>query len=598
MVFVGFLFSGCDDAQLTGPTKDSNNDIAKSCTTPVDCGGASCINGKCQASTTPTNNQTQPNNQTSNNQTGETCAKRALCGSCDVSCQVGTVGPSSGTPFDIAADGSGGVVLDADGHITLEAPGTAGASHYVWIANTGQGTISKVDSRTYEEVARYLTGPHGTSNDPSRTSVNNYSDVYVGNRSGMSVTKIANGANCRDRSGDGIINTSTGANDVKPFGQDDCVLWNTPLTDGGIIRAIAAQDGSDGPVVWVGGWNGVIWKLDGETGQILVRTTAPHAPYGFALDKAGNLWIATYPNSRLARLDTNRCTDSQSCNAEPVCDDTGDTCVKQIINLPAGAYGITVDFKQRVWLGGNLMRYDPAAPPGQRIVLVNPGAFIHGIAADDKGWIYGAGYNQGMYRVEADNPNNWAIVAGTAQQSVKGIAVDLDGKAWGINYGHNNALVVQPGAGLNDGQVIHTQAGFVSPYTYSDMTGSQLRFATNRRGIFVRTFEGCAPAHFVYNEWEELHFTSDVPAGATITMRVRVANARDQLAQAEWIDVAELPSTASPVNLKAILEPLNLHRSQFIQVESQLNALSEGDVVAVPVLKSLSVRSECPPILL
>jgi hypothetical protein len=39
---------------------------------------------------------------------------------------------------------------------------------------------------------------------------------------------------CIDKNGNGQIETSTGANDIKPWGQDECVLWHTafPLANG------------------------------------------------------------------------------------------------------------------------------------------------------------------------------------------------------------------------------------------------------------------------------------------------------------------------------------------------------------------------------
>ncbi len=54
---------------------------------------------------------------------------------------------------------------------------------FIWIANTGEGTLSKVNTRNTEEVARYLTCSYSDrSCDPSRTSVNLHGDVVVSNR--------------------------------------------------------------------------------------------------------------------------------------------------------------------------------------------------------------------------------------------------------------------------------------------------------------------------------------------------------------------------------------------------------------------------------
>jgi len=204
--------------------------------------------------------------------------------SSDISCSWQPAAPGSDAPF--SPDELDSAELNEDGHITLD--GSRSERKFIWIANTGEGTISKVDTTTVTEIARYRTGPPNAL-DPSRTSVDAFGDVYVGNRGGRGVTKIASGSECVDANGDGQIQTSTGPTDVKDWGQDECVLWHRPLPDGGIIRALAAQQLDDRAVVWVGGWDGIIWKLDGATGDILVRTASPVQPYGFALDEPGNL---------------------------------------------------------------------------------------------------------------------------------------------------------------------------------------------------------------------------------------------------------------------------------------------------------------------
>ncbi|MFU8806107.1 MAG: hypothetical protein ACNA8W_20010, partial [Bradymonadaceae bacterium] len=509
-------------------------------------------------------------------------------------CHSGGVGEGTENPFDFDVDEADGVVLNEDGHITLDSSRTE--HHFVWIANTGEGTISKVDTRSYEEVARYLTGPDGSRNDPSRTSVNTYGDVFVGNRGGRSVTKIATG-DCPDQNGDGVITTSTGPTEILPWRTDECILWNTSLPSGGIIRAVAAQDTDYGSFVWVGGWDGTIFKLHGETGEVLVQTPSPQRPYGFAMDKHGNLWIATLSGATLARLDTGRCQDTAACNVE-VCGNDGDDCVKQIIQAPSAHYGITVDFKQRVWLGGSVTRYDHSAPAGERWASANSGAFITGISADEHGWIYGAAMGQGIYRFEAEAPTNFTVIDGTAGYSVRGVAIDMEGKAWGVNLSHNNAVVVQPGAGLHDGQVIHTFTGLVSPYTYSDMTGSQLRFATNRRGIYSRVFEGCSAERFIYNEWQELHFDADVEPGSTIRFRMRANHSRTAMEASEWIDIGEVPGLLSPVDIYQILSAHGLERAQWLQIEAQLNSHRTDRDLFVPTIRSISVQKDCPPIIL
>jgi DNA-binding beta-propeller fold protein YncE len=536
---------------------------------------------------------------------------------CDDNCQTSGMGSGQGDPFSLG-DGdtteSQGVALGPDGAITIEVDQIAPGGKYIWIANTGEGTLSKVDTTTTTEVARYYTGPAGQGNDPSRTSVNSYGDIYVGNRGQGSLTKILTaGADCADTNGDGQRTTSGAAGDLKEWGSDDCVKWNTPLCQGCLIRAVAAQEapgatGRTTSVVWVGGFNNqTVWKLDGETGQILLTTTSPVRPYGFALDKAGNLWISG-PNwgfeaegRYIGRIDTKRCTDDASCNVE-VCEGEGaaDSCVKQRIPVGYQPYGITIDFKQRIWLAGEqILRYDHAAAPGSRTAGVNYNTFTHGIAADDKGFIWGAGSGGGLYRIDAETPDSYVVVTGTEGSPSKGVAVDLDGKVWSVNYraGASEALVITPGPGLNDGQISATVGGLVTPYTYSDMTGSQLRFATDQLGYWRTIFEECPRADFIGTTWQKLYWDIETPTRTSVTLRVRAGFDRTGLSQADWIDVVTIPSATSPFDLNPLLLSRGLHKASFVEVEARLDVLREpGQQNTPPKLKSLVVTKSCPPI--
>jgi DNA-binding beta-propeller fold protein YncE len=81
----------------------------------------------------------------------------------------------------------GGLAL---GLLTLCCPPRA-AAQYIYIANTAEATVSKIDINTNTEVARYRTwfGPPGPPTDqtygnplPSRIAVDANEDVFVLNR--------------------------------------------------------------------------------------------------------------------------------------------------------------------------------------------------------------------------------------------------------------------------------------------------------------------------------------------------------------------------------------------------------------------------------
>jgi hypothetical protein len=527
-------------------------------------------------------------------------------GKCTGDCKNTQTGAGTQDPFDTSKHDSSNVSVDGDGALVLDKMATA-SPHLIWIANSGESTVSKVDTSTYQELGRYSTG----AGDPSRTSVNAIGDVYVGNRGGLSVTKVsASGQGCPDTNKDGVVTTSTGASNVLPYGQDDCVLWETPL--GGDIRGMAAVDlykqvvvDPDLPAqieeehyVWVGGLHGSIYKLDGATGKVLLTTTAPVPVYGFAIDGKGQLWMTN--GGSLGRLDTTKCVDdascaamdppcTTSCDASGNCGDTCDTAGKQAISLPDGTYGITVDFKQRVWLGGGqgLKRYNPHVPAAERYAgSVN--GFSHGVAADANGWIWGAA-SPNVVRLNGDTMESTTVTL----PSSKGMAVDKDGKIWAIGYMTTSAHVITPGPGLNDNVVTADAVnGLGQPYTYSDMTGLQAALAKNDPGHYMQTFTGCAEGN---TKWVELTWDATVPKDTSVMFRVRTADTQPALVAAKWVTVATIPTAVPPVDLDAKFKAAGIKTGEFLDVEVWLSVNVSAQAVVTPKVRNFSVTYSCPP---
>src|SRR6185503_7606202 len=114
--------------------------------------------------------------------------------------------------------GARGVIQLPDGSITLGNTVVI-ANRVIWIANSGQGTVSKVDTTTNEELGRYYTDP-GQAGDPSRSTVNPHGDVLSVNRQASSATFIL-ASDCPDGNNNGIVETSTGPDDILSWGDDE-----------------------------------------------------------------------------------------------------------------------------------------------------------------------------------------------------------------------------------------------------------------------------------------------------------------------------------------------------------------------------------------
>lgn len=332
---------------------------------------------------------------------------------------------------------------------------------YIWIANSPEGTISKINTQTLVEEGRYVT--RDTFGNPSRTSVALSGHMAVGNRSG-GVTKYY-AYDCPDP-----INTSTGPGDVYPFGTDGCMAWSTNMAYNS-QRPIAWTPGTfnettcewEDEYVWSSGYNGGgsvdAIRLDGETGVILDMVTVnginpdSFGAYGGASDSQGNFWFSQLGVGRLVRV--------------PIADPTA----YEIWNMPISGYGMAVDNMDRAWIcGSGVARFDYGTQTFDTSNATGGGAA--GCMADATHiWLAGGSNVRGVNLSTMNLDFNWPIPS-----YIHGTSIDFDGNVWGASR-DTRAYRVDPATGIVD-----TVDGLNSPYTYSDMTGYGLANSVGPQG--------------------------------------------------------------------------------------------------------------------
>lgn len=411
-------------------------------------------------------------------------------GTGNVRFDVGGAGTGAGTDGD-GCDGSGGT---GTGELEFS---------YIWIANSPEGTLSKVDTITGVELARYRTGPEQDP-QPSRTSVNLNGDVAVSNRgseqgagSAGSVTKIvARRGDCVDKNGNGNIETSTGPTNVLPWGEDECVIWNTPIASTNYRhgpRPTAWEGvGASGdctapnPRLWVGWYDrqantGRFHRLDGQTGTIVDSVNVPgwtnldFGPYGGAVDGNGDFWVSGWQRGHLIRIDGETLdVDVHPFPAPP--------------SLSPWSYGMALDQYGNPWIAtqGWAAYFDVATQDWGFVELGHFGVRGVMVDAEDRAW----------FVIDRGDPTTYTGPCGLSVVDVRtrtlvepminlpgcvtpvGVAIDAEGFVWVVDQEAHSAFKMDP----DSYNVDLTVAGLNAPYTYSDMTGAGLKLVVDPPG--------------------------------------------------------------------------------------------------------------------
>ncbi|MCU0661845.1 MAG: MopE-related protein [Myxococcota bacterium] len=296
------------------------------------------------------------------------------CGTCGQTCYH--------QPFDPTAQGTsdeGINLIDAiDPDNPTGRPGitlarTSALPPYLWAANHDHDSVSKFNTDTLVDEARYWAG-----DNPSRTAVDLDGNMWVGCRSDGRVTKVLwDTTSCPERNGVPGIQTSTnsgaGPSQLNSAGDpfaDECVVYSAvPNPARPSIRGMAT--GPDG-MVWIGYTAGGVqgihpttfeltpvyygvgevpeYRPNPTTGvqEVTGLMTNPGGVYGLIADSNGLLYIS-------------HADDRTSTTAF---DTQTRTWVGRYHGL-CGSYGIAVDGQNRIWFGtypncGGVSMFDPA----------------------------------------------------------------------------------------------------------------------------------------------------------------------------------------------------------------------------------------------
>jgi hypothetical protein len=391
------------------------------------------------------NSNTEGNSNSDSQGTGATTNDSAVSGSDDGGFKADLGGvPDFGVPT--CGGGMGGGEPDFS---------------YIWIANSQQNTISKIDTQTLVEKGRYWVRPD-SGGSPSRTSVNLSGDVVTASREGGFTKFYAQIEDCQESNGIPGIQTSTDSV-MLPWDQEECRAWHTPMgyasqrpaawTQGTFNNATCAYENQK---VWTSGnnlQNGTVDVLlvNGDTGAIESNVVVSgimadfYGIYGAAVDKDGNFWGSQLSQGYLVSINRQ-------------------TLQYKTWPMAAPGYGMTVDSMGYVWTcSSTVARFDPMTEQWQTNSVGGSG----GCMEDGKGTLYMSGGNNNILAVDTETlqvKNTYPVT-----QYVHGISIDFYGYVWGVSMGSEAYRL-----DITQGGAFQTFPNLVGAYTYSDMTGFAL----------------------------------------------------------------------------------------------------------------------------
>ncbi len=505
-----------------------------------------------------------------------------------------------------------GVITNSD---QLELAPTGTTFEFAWIANTGEGTVSKVSTVTGNEVARYYTGPADTYGEhwylnPSRTAVDADGNCWVANRNPggvASITQIlANGGD--DRNSNATIETSFDASangEIEPgemldWGDDERVVRHYLIGSGppdDLARGLAFDKTG---FLWVALHNSLrVVKLDPNLPMSIYSPDMPPsappelisislagiglAPYGLALSPNGKFY--TCYGEKAAEIDPGLASGGTAAGP----------AVTQYIQHPGdNNYGLVVDSDCIVWLakswstdaitGYGAIRWDPSVGVGDPSLGWAPTAagapgYGRGITVDYDGNIWMVANDDPVYNVvKYDNTGSWLGNYPTGLIGTVGIGAGPDGdmivvgtssNAWAKIDKDTGAIIAMPGPQLTG----------VAPYTYSDFTGSMSNIVALQQGFWTVTTDGGSSGL----SWYLVDWTDTTPPGTDVLVEARTAFTLGSLATEPWSVIYPPGPLGSSMPGRYIETRVRLTRDQD----------GCGSPFVTPILYDLTVAAEC-----
>ncbi len=508
--------------------------------------------------------------------------------------------------------GMGGRMFTDEGRMGVDYDGPSGGlvvranprmSDYLWVPNTNENTLSKIDAVLEREVARYRVGiPNlGPQNALSRVVVDSAGNAIAANRAfGVqgSIDKVAaERVDCIDRNMNGMIDTSTDAMDLRPYGQDECVIFNAQVGNvDDVLRSVTIDKGDEmfpEGYIWVGSCANTgdieggagLYQLNPRTGATIRHIDFPACAYGAVATPDGHLWWHTLSHGITEVDPITRRVGTLQRSGEGAGGD-------------GGTYGIAADGDGRIWVSRanvDAYGYDPRmrqwtwanvqAHPGGR------GSTALGITVDQNNHVWVAG-NSIAYEWDARSfraggqiamgditVHRYPAIANV--NPVSALGADRRNRIWMATYGSGPLAVLDPMTNM-----VHTVGSARTSYTYADFTGSVRRLVIGTGTYSERFDTNCQEP-----QMGEFTYNASTPPGTSLVFTLRTATTEAGLGAATAVPLGVAPRDMGPIDVTARLLAAGVTAGRFARITVSFN--TTNNPVQTPVLQGVGLQWRC-----
>ncbi len=542
---------------------------------------------------------------------------------------------------------------DADGYLSINPTSETSPLPFLNLANSARGTVARIytgtdlDSDPSQVRGEYYSAPLLMGRNPSRTTVDRYGNVWVGNRDQTGqgsivqigvviggqrgdkspnpgpdgkyhITRDQNGRSwnpdgdylegpfiyntCADRDEDGLIKTSRGTNLLPwPSGQnpdDEAVLRYVRVVPTE-VRSLAIDKNNR---IWVGSvanrWHQLI---DGETATPMTGYCVDFrgGGYGGVVNGDGTVWSALYSPT----FEVGDAGETESIWFLP--GETLPIVEGGIVNGTRGNYGIAVDpASGDVWqpeyaeyASGRVTQF---RADGCRVTtasnaqLLNRGMVIDG---DSNIWIGGSGGTIAHMNTQGawvgSVPMLISTSAGGSITATRpyGVAMDSFGFVWAVCENSGNGYAVRIDPNLNpDNNLMHDPPiGRVVEAVNLGAGSSPYNYSDMTGFVVLGATQHSGVWDYVDDGiqpdtlWSSVDLDATVPEGAKIVVEVRAANCIAELTSWPFRAIIDAQNQ-TPTGITPI--PFTI-KGRYIEVRTSLLRGPEPD--GSPILKELLV---------